>query len=264
MTRIARSHPRYRSLVTRAHLAEAARRGVVVPEGLIAHGRGEAFDYLLGERSTDSSLKAARIAAGWLSRAHHPVLSVNGNVAALAANEVAALARALPSLRVEVNLFHRTPARSRLIARRLRAAGVRPVLGVRPTRRIPGLPSDRAWVDEAGILLADVCLIPLEDGDRTEALQRLGKRVIAIDLNPLSRTAQRADLTIVDEVTRALRNIREEIESGRSVRRGSKRDPPNAQFLRDALRAMQDELTRRSAGPTPTPSRRGRAGARPR
>jgi 4-phosphopantoate--beta-alanine ligase len=135
---------------------------------------------------------------------------------------------------------------------------------VRPTRRIPGLPSDRAWVDENGILLADVCLIPLEDGDRTEALQRLGKRVIAIDLNPLSRTAQRADLTIVDELTRALRNIREAIESGQGARRVPKWDPPNAQFLREALRAIQDELTRRSAASTPTPSRRGRAGARPR
>jgi 4-phosphopantoate--beta-alanine ligase len=32
----------------------------------------------------------------------------------------------------------------------------------------------------------------------------MGKRVITIDLNPLSRTARAADVTIVDELTRAL------------------------------------------------------------
>ena len=32
----------------------------------------------------------------------------------------------------------------------------------------------------------------------------MGKKVIAIDLNPLSRTAKKATLTVVDEVTRAL------------------------------------------------------------
>ena len=37
----------------------------------------------------------------------------------------------------------------------------------------------------------------------------MGKKVIAIDLNPLSRTAKKATLTIVDEVTRALPVITE-------------------------------------------------------
>ncbi|MCI4369029.1 MAG: phosphopantothenate/pantothenate synthetase family protein, partial [Thermoplasmata archaeon] len=136
-----------------------------------------------------------------------PVISVNGNVAALAASEIARLARLLPHLKVEVNLFHRTPARARAIAARLQAAGVRSVLGVRPDARIPGLPSDRSRVDSEGILVADVCLVPLEDGDRTDALRALGKRVISVDLNPLSRTSQRSDLPIVDELTRALQGI---------------------------------------------------------
>jgi 4-phosphopantoate--beta-alanine ligase len=35
----------------------------------------------------------------------------------------------------------------------------------------------------------------------------MGKVVIAIDLNPLSRTARTATITIVDELTRALPNI---------------------------------------------------------
>jgi len=49
--------------------------------------------------------------------------------------------------------------------------------------------------------------VPLEDGDRCEALVKMGKTVIALDLNPLSRTARMATLTIVDELTRALPNI---------------------------------------------------------
>ncbi len=208
--RLSRRHPRYASLRVRAQLSEASRRGLVVPEGLIAQGRAEAFDYLLGERSTPSARRAERTAARWLLAARRPVLSVNGNVAALAAREVAELQRAVPGLAVEVNLFHRTPGRARAVARELRRAGVRNVLGVRPTARIPRLPSDRARVDARGIAIADLCVVPLEDGDRAEALGRLGKRVIAIDLNPLSRTSRAADLPIVDELVRALRRLAEE------------------------------------------------------
>lgn len=216
MVRVSKQHPRYRSLRVRAGLAEAAQKGLVVPEGLIAHGRGEAFDYLLGERTTPSARYAERVAAQWLWAAKHPVVSVNGNVAALAAKEIGRLAGARPGLGVEVNLFHRAPSRARAIGRALERAGVRHVLGIRPTAVIPGLPSDRAWVDETGIYRADVCLIPLEDGDRAEALQRRGQRVISIDLNPLSRTSRVADLPIVDELTRALARIR----AGLSERRG--------------------------------------------
>lgn len=209
--RLSRKHPRWASLRVRAGLAEAARRGVVVPEGLIAHGRGEAFDYLLGERTSPSARRAERTAARWLLAARRPVVSVNGNVAALAAGEVARLQRAVPHLAVEVNLFHRTGERALRIARVLERAGVRRPLGVRPTARIPHLPSDRALVDVRGIAVADVCLVPLEDGDRTEALRKIGKRVISIDLNPLSRTSRAADLPIVDELTRALRGIVREV-----------------------------------------------------
>src|SRR5580700_8998305 len=100
MTRLSARHPRYRSLRTRARLAELSRHGLVAPEGLIAHGRGEAFDYFLGERTTPSARRAIRAAARWLVNANHPVVSVNGNVAALAAPEIAALQRALPTLSV--------------------------------------------------------------------------------------------------------------------------------------------------------------------
>jgi 4-phosphopantoate---beta-alanine ligase len=239
--RLSRRHPRYQSLRIREGLAAAARAGLVAPEGLIAHGRGEAFDYLIGERTLPSARRAERWAADWLVAARHPVVSVNGNVTALAARAVARLARAVPGLSVEVNLFHRTPARARAVGRALRAAGVRDVLGERPSARIPGLPSDRSLVDRRGIAIADVCLVPLEDGDRTAALRALGKRVISIDLNPLSRTSQTADLPIVDELSRALRHIAE--DAGRATAT-TVRDVDARALLAEAIRSIDARLTR--------------------
>lgn len=200
------SHPRYKSLVTRERLARFAREGIVTLEGLTAHGRGEAFDYLIGERTTDSAREAERTAAALLKRARHPVISVNGNTAALAAPEIAALQHASGAL-VEVNLFHRTEPRVRLIEDLLRGAGASVFSG--PAERLLPLPHDRAWCRREGMFSADVVLVPLEDGDRCEVLAGMGKTVIAIDLNPLSRTARKASLTIVDELTRALPVITE-------------------------------------------------------
>ena len=254
--RLSPRHPRYRSLTTRVGLARAHRTGLVVAEGLIAHGRGEAFDYLLGERTTPSARRAETAAAGWLRAARRPVVSVNGNVAALAAREVARIARALPRGAVEVNLFHRTPGRARAVAGALERAGVREVLGVRPTARIAGLPSDRARVDRRGIYVADVCLVPLEDGDRAQALRRRGQKVISVDLNPLSRTSRTADLPIVDEVRRALGHIADDLE--RPARRSPARWAPfdAARALSDALETIDRRLKRAAAR---RPTRRPRA-----
>ena len=58
-----------------------------------------------------------------------------------------------------------------------------------------------------GIFSSDTVVIPLEDGDRAEALRRMGKFVIAIDLNPLSRTSRFADISIVDDVQRTFNNF---------------------------------------------------------
>ncbi len=255
--RLSRRHPRYASLVVRQRLAAAARRGLVVPEGLIAQGRGEAFDYLLGERTSASARRAERAAARWLLAARRPVISVNGNVAALASKEVAELQRAVPGLGVEVNLFHRTPARARAAADELRAAGVREVLGVRPSARLARLPSDRALIDARGIAVADVCLVPLEDGDRAAALRRAGRRVISIDLNPLSRTSQEADLPIVDELTRALREISHEARRARARRTAARPPAPfdRAAALREALEAVRRRLQQAARSP---PRRRRR------
>jgi 4-phosphopantoate--beta-alanine ligase len=197
-------HPRYHSLVTRERLAECAKAGIVAWEGLTAHGRGEAFDYLLGERTTPSALRAERTAAAMLLSARNPVISVNGNTAALAAEEISCLQKACGA-RVEVNLFHRTEKRVKMIESLLRDSGADVFTG--EMERLLPLSHDRAWCRRNGLFSADVVLVPLEDGDRCEALVGMGKCVIAIDLNPLSRTARSASLTIVDELTRALPHI---------------------------------------------------------
>ena len=206
MTNIPDDHPRAASLRVREAMKDAVAAGLVHGTGLIAHGRGEAFDYLLGERTSPEAEAAIQEAARVLRAAERPVLSLNGNVVALAATPCAALVGALPGLRLEVNLFHRTPARIDALVAAMEAAGAAPgsVLGRDPDARIPGLASDRALCCEAGIGGADVVLVPLEDGDRCQALRAMGKTVITIDLNPLSRTARTAHVTIVDELTRAL------------------------------------------------------------
>ena len=194
------------SLKTREKLVRAWRSGIAVPEGLIAHGRAEAWDYLFGEATSAPALVAVKAAAAFLANAARPVISVNGNVAALAARDVVRLAKAVPAP-LEVNLFHRTEARVGRIVRVLKDAGAETVLGPRPNARIPGLTSKRALCHRDGIYRADVVLVPLEDGDRTEALVRMGKAVLSVDLNPLSRTTLAATVPIVDELTRALRNL---------------------------------------------------------
>ncbi len=198
-------HPRARSLQTREMLVDGFRRNLVVAEGLIAHGRGEAFDYLIGERTNSTAKGAVRAAAATLLLSKRPVLSVNGNAAALCAREIAELAQATGAA-IEVNLFYRTEEREYAIKAELEKFGARNVLGVgeRASARIPELSSERRRVDPDGIFRADTVFVPLEDGDRTEALARMGKTVITVDLNPLSRTAKAAKITIVDNLVRAM------------------------------------------------------------
>ena len=211
MTEIPKTHPRYLSLVAREKVAAGVAAGLTSTQGLIAQGRGEAFDYLIGERTTPSAAEATRAAAAMLLLARRPAISVNGNVAALVAEEMVALARAL-NAPLEVNLFHRSEERVGRIADLLRSLGGERVLGERPDAIVPGLDHARAKATRGGIYDADVVLIPLEDGDRCEALLAMGKRTIAIDLNPLSRTAVKATISIVDNVTRALPNLTAAIE----------------------------------------------------
>ncbi|WP_459192808.1 4-phosphopantoate--beta-alanine ligase [Halosimplex sp. J119] len=205
---IPESHPRYESLLTRHRIEEGVDKGITSRQGLIAQGRGEAFDYLLGERTLPSADAAERAAAAHLLLAEHPVISVNGNVAALVPGESVELAEATHA-DLEVNLFNRTEERMEAIADHLREHGAEDVKGLTADGRIPGLDHERAKVDADGIGAADVVVVPLEDGDRAEALGEMGKVEIVIDLNPLSRSAQAADVPIVDNVIRAVPGITE-------------------------------------------------------
>jgi len=209
---IPRSHPRYESLLIRERLVRGFKEGYVVLQGLIAHGRGECFDYIVGERTIEPALKAIEAAAAALLLAKYPVISVNGNVAALVAEEVVKLAKKV-NAKIEVNLFYRTEERVKKIAEVLRESGADEVLGVDDAvATIPELFSERRRVSPRGIYIADVVLVALEDGDRTEALRKMGKTVIAIDLNPLSRTSLAASITIVDNVVRAIPRISEAVD----------------------------------------------------
>jgi 4-phosphopantoate--beta-alanine ligase len=198
------NHPRAKSLLTRELLVNGFRNGLVVPEGLIAHGRGEAFDYLLGEHTSEVARTAAKAASSTLLLANHPVISVNGNVAALCAKEIVELSHITGAV-IEVNLFYRTGEREIAIERELKKNNAKIVLGIKKSKTsIPELQSERRLVDPNGIYKADTLLVPLEDGDRTEALVNIGKTVITIDLNPLSRTAKAAQITVVDNIIRAI------------------------------------------------------------
>ncbi len=234
-------HPRYKSLVARERIADGVRSGMVVIEGASAHGRGEAFDYLLGEETSASAKRAEKTAAAFLMAGLRPVISVNGNTAALAAVEICALAEASGAA-VEVNLFHRTDERMAAITAHLKNHGVTVLEGT--AERLLPLSHDRALCLREGIYAADVVLVPLEDGDRCKALVDMGKTVITIDVNPLSRTAQTATLTIVDELTRALPNITQACRE-QTPETGEKliASHDNTRLLYAALHKMQEHLT---------------------
>ena len=93
-----------------------------------------------------------------------------------------------------------------MISEEFKKYGLTRIFGIDPKNlvSIPELESNRRLVDRDGISKADVVFVPLEDGDRTIALKRMNKKVITVDLNPLSRTALSADITIVDNIVRVI------------------------------------------------------------
>ena len=238
-------HPRAKSLYIREMLVNGFRRGLVVPEGLIAHGRGEAYDYLIGERTTKTAQRAINAAAAMLLLSSRPIISVNGNTAALCPNTVVELAK-VTGASIEVNIFYRTEERERAIRAELELHGAKKVLGVgsKASARIPELQSERRRVDPDGIYAADTVLVPLEDGDRTEALVKMNKTVIAIDLNPLSRTSRAANITIVDNVVRAMPAL---VEVARKLRGTMSLKKiidnfDNRKHLQESLKIMKGEV----------------------
>ena len=197
--------------MVREHLAEMVEQGLVTPTGLISHGRGEAFDYLMGEHTIAPALEAERAAAAFLLKAKRPVVCVNGNSIALDPKGLIGLAKAVPA-KMEVNIFHRTEERMKQLVDYMVSQGADGILGLNPDERIPNLTSDRALCTKEGIFDSDVIVVPIEDGDRAEALIAMGKIVISIDLNPLSRTSKVASVPISDEIARAVENITKFVE----------------------------------------------------
>jgi 4-phosphopantoate--beta-alanine ligase len=235
------SHPRYESLLTRHRIEAGVEKGITSRQGLIAQGRGEAYDYLLGERTIPSADEAERAAAAQFLLAEQAVISVNGNVAALCPGEVVELAAATGA-DIEVNLFNRTRGRMERIVEHLREHGAEEVLGLEADGRIPGLDHERAKVDADGIGSADVVLVPLEDGDRAEALAAMGKTELVIDLNPLSRSAQSASVPIVDNVIRAVPNMTEHARDLAGASEEELRDIVAAFDRDEALAAAEDTI----------------------
>lgn len=198
-----KTHPRYESLKYRDKIIEGMKNLIVAEAGLIAHGRGECFDYILGEKTNNSAKKSIKAAVAMLLLAKKPVISVNGNTAALVPKELVALSNMI-NAPLEINLFYIKKGRIEAIKNVLEKAGSTDIRGIDEDKlvEIEGLDSNRRLVES--IADADVIMVPLEDGDRTEALKKMGKKVIAVDLNPISRTAIWADITIVDNIVRAL------------------------------------------------------------
>ena len=244
---IPKSHPRAASLYIREKLVQGYRSGLVVEEGLMAHGRGETFDYLIGEKTSKNALKAIKAAAKALVLAESPVISVNGNFAALCPKEIVNLAKTV-NAKIEINLFYASEKRKKAIANILKKNGAKEILGLdsRSSRKIPKLDSARRVVDKNGIFSADVVLVPLEDGDRTLALKKFGKKVITFDLNPLSRTAQSADITIVDNVIRGM-GILIDISKKLTEKKNLKQDRfDNKKNLAEVILAMKNNLWRKA------------------
>src|ERR1035437_1157241 len=238
MTEIPKNHPRYESLLAREKVVAGVKMGITSIQGLISLGRGESFDYLIGERSTESALYGERAAVAAILLAKKPVISINGNVAALAPERVVSLAD-ITGAKIEVNLFHRTETRVHLIIEQMKAKGAGEVLGKNPDANLE-LSSGRRLVERKGIYTADVVLIPLEDGDRCEKLVEMGKTVITIDLNPLSRTSRTATISIVDNLTRALDNM---VRFGREIKQERKHELVKLIMTYDNKRALKEAIS---------------------
>ena len=246
---IPKDHPRYHSLVTRGRIIEGMHKRIVAEAGLLAAGRGEAFDYLLGEETPQFALEQERLAVIHLLLAKKPVISVNGNVAVLCPEEIIKLGK-LVNAPLEINLFYRTRERELALETAMTEAGADRLLGVDPERQttIKEISHQRRIVDVDGIAISDCVFVPLEDGDRTQALVKLKKEVITVDLNPLSRTSVAASVSITNNINRA---VSEMIHIGQELKKLSREELlveqsklNNKELLKTALMYMSDRLKR--------------------
>ena len=202
---IDKSHPRYESLLLREKIVKASKKGYLADSGMIAHGRGEAFDYLIREKTTHPAKRAMYVAVSSLLLSENPVISVNGNATALASKDIVKLAESI-NAKIEINLFYRTDERVNIISQIYKDLGYNNILGTvdDEIEYLTDIKNKRATASKTGIFTADTILIPLEDGDRAEILKNSGKNIITIDLNPLSRTSKMSNISIMDNIVRAI------------------------------------------------------------
>lgn len=244
---VPKNHPRYESLITREKIIEGMHQKIVAEAGLIAHGRGEAFDYILGEESPPFALQQERLAVIMLLLAKHPIISINGNVAVLCPEDMVQLGHVLEAP-LEINLFYRSPERENAIKKVLEKVGAQDIYGVDPSNQeiIPEISHQRRFVDSRGIARSDCVFVPLEDGDRTIALRKLGKDVVTVDLNPLSRTSLTATVSITNNVTRAIKEMvwfsRDYKNMNINELEEEKNQFNNSVLLQEALRFMSSRL----------------------
>jgi 4-phosphopantoate---beta-alanine ligase len=243
MSEVPFTHPRYHSLLLRNRIVAGVENGITSIHGLIAHGRGEAFDYLLKERTHDFSTKAICAATASLLTAKYPVISMNGNTTALVAEESVALAKEI-GCPLEINIFHSSQEREIKMKNALIEAGATNVLLPEVEFYLKHIDSNRRFVNSHGIYRSDCIFVPLEDGDRCEALRKGGAEVIVVDLNPLSRTAQTASYSIVDNVIRVIplliQNIKEMRKYGVQELTSIKNEYNNNAILKEAEMAIRN------------------------
>ncbi len=254
------NHPRAESLRIRERIIEGMHEKVVAEAGLIAHGRGEAYDYLLGEKTPNYAQKQQEVAVAMLLTSKKPVISVNGNIAALCPKEIVQFAETTRAA-LEINLFYRSEERIKAITSVLKEAGAKTILGADPEyhETLEEISHLRRIVDIRGIYSADVVLVPLEDGDRTMALRRAGKKVITVDLNPLSRTSLWSNISIVNNVTRAIPEMIEESfklkEKNSDELKDLINDFDNYKSLQESLNFMSSRLRDLAEGKLEDPTK---------
>ena len=236
---IPRDHPRYQSLITRERIIDGMHKRIVAEAGLLAAGSGE--------ETPPFALEQERLAIIYLLLAKKPVISVNGNVAVLCPEEIIELGK-LINAPLEINLFYRTRERELAIETAMKEAGAEKLLGIDPKRQttIEEISHQRRIVDVNGIAISDCVFVPLEDGDRTQALKHLQKEVVTVDLNPLSRTSLAASVSITNNISRA---VTEMVDIARELKNlpieellveRSKLD--NRKLLKTALKFMSNRL----------------------
>jgi len=185
---------------TKEKIINGVKQGITSVNGLLSEGRGEIFDILMNRTLSSRSMPSIEVSVAQLLLAKNPVISVNGNTAVIVPKELIELSNTI-NAPLEVNLFYRSDERVKNVVEYLKKNGADVVLGAGDqTVRLEEIEHARGLVDERGIKVADTILVALEDGDRAEKLISMGKKIIAIDLNPFSRTANMASITIVGNV----------------------------------------------------------------